>query len=124
MERTSRGAVLPVACGWSDVGSWHAVWELSEKDSQGNAAQGAAVFEDSRNCNVLTDKALVAFDPPGLASAVMWPFAAMNGHRRSVRLTAPAPRPLPRSIWQARWLGRGQQTNQPRHHKLYANMPR
>jgi mannose-1-phosphate guanylyltransferase/mannose-6-phosphate isomerase len=62
MEKTSHAAVVPVACGWSDVGSWHAVWELSDKDSQGNAAQGAAVFEDSRNCNVSTDKALVALE--------------------------------------------------------------
>ena len=62
MEKTSRAAVVPVACGWSDVGSWHAVWQLSEKDSQGNAARGAAVFEDSRNCNVSTDRALVALE--------------------------------------------------------------
>jgi mannose-1-phosphate guanylyltransferase/mannose-6-phosphate isomerase len=62
MEKTSHAAVVPVSCGWSDVGSWHAVWELSDKDGQGNAAQGAAVFEDSRNCNVSTDKALVALE--------------------------------------------------------------
>jgi mannose-1-phosphate guanylyltransferase / mannose-6-phosphate isomerase len=62
MERTARAAVVPVSCGWSDVGSWHAVWELSDKDAQGNAAQGAAVFEDSRNCNVSTDRALVALE--------------------------------------------------------------
>jgi mannose-1-phosphate guanylyltransferase / mannose-6-phosphate isomerase len=62
MEKTSRAAVVPVACGWSDVGSWHAVWELSGKDEQGNAAQGTAVFEDSRNCNVSTDRALVALE--------------------------------------------------------------
>lgn len=62
MEKTSRAAVVPVACGWSDVGSWRAVWELSDKDAQGNAAQGAAVFEDSRNCNVSTDRALVALE--------------------------------------------------------------
>ncbi len=62
MEKTSCAAVVPVACGWSDVGSWHAVWELSNKDGQGNAAQGTAVFEDSRNCNVSTDRALVALE--------------------------------------------------------------
>jgi mannose-1-phosphate guanylyltransferase/mannose-6-phosphate isomerase len=62
MEKTLRAAVVPVACGWSDVGSWHAVWELSGKDKQGNAAQGTAVFEDSRNCNVSTDRALVALE--------------------------------------------------------------
>ena len=62
MEKTARAAVVPVSCGWSDVGSWRAVWELSEKDAEGNAAQGRAVFEDSRNCNVSTDKALVALE--------------------------------------------------------------
>src|SRR6266436_6455933 len=62
MEKTSRAAVVPVKCGWSDVGSWLAVWELSDKDADGNAAQGVAVFEDSRNCNVSTDRALVALE--------------------------------------------------------------
>ncbi len=62
MEKTARAAVVPVACGWSDVGSWRAVWELSGKDSQGNVAQGTAVFEDSRNCNVSSDRALVALE--------------------------------------------------------------
>ncbi|MBI5132482.1 MAG: mannose-1-phosphate guanylyltransferase/mannose-6-phosphate isomerase [Rhodopseudomonas palustris] len=62
MEKTRRAAVVPVSCGWSDVGSWRAVWELSEKDEHGNAAQGKAVFEDSRNCNVSTDGTLVALE--------------------------------------------------------------
>jgi mannose-1-phosphate guanylyltransferase/mannose-6-phosphate isomerase len=62
MEKTSRAAVVPVACGWSDVGSWYAVWELSDKDTEGNSAQGTAVFENSRNCNVSSDKALVALE--------------------------------------------------------------
>src|SRR3982075_1056092 len=62
MEKTSRAAVVPVACGWSDVGSWLAVWELSDKDVDGNAPQGTAVFEDYRNCHVSTDKALVALE--------------------------------------------------------------
>ena len=35
MEKTSHAAVVPVSCGWSDVGSWHAVWELSDKDGPG-----------------------------------------------------------------------------------------
>lgn len=62
MEKTARAAVIPVSFGWSDVGSWHAVWELSEKDKQGNAANGAAVFDNSHNCNVSTDKAVVALE--------------------------------------------------------------
>src|SRR5581483_424343 len=44
MERTKRAAVMPVSYGWSDVGSWQAVWELSERDMQGNFAQGSVVF--------------------------------------------------------------------------------
>ena len=62
MEKTAHAAVLPVSFSWSDVGSWHAVWELSQKDEQGNAAHGTAVFENSRNCNVSSDKALVALE--------------------------------------------------------------
>jgi mannose-1-phosphate guanylyltransferase/mannose-6-phosphate isomerase len=62
MEKTDRAAVVPADCGWSDVGSWHAVWELSAKDANGNAAQGPAVFECARNCNVSTDGTLVALE--------------------------------------------------------------
>jgi len=60
MERTDRAAVMPVAYGWSDVGSWQAVWELSERDSAGNAAQGSAVFVNARDCYVAAEKQLVA----------------------------------------------------------------
>jgi mannose-1-phosphate guanylyltransferase/mannose-6-phosphate isomerase len=62
MEKTGHAAVVPSDCGWSDVGSWHTVWELSDKDGQGNAARGNAVFEDSRNCIVSSDGAMVALE--------------------------------------------------------------
>ena len=60
MERTARAAVMPVSYGWSDVGSWHAVWELSERDPAGNAAHGTAVFVDTRASYVASEKQLVA----------------------------------------------------------------
>jgi mannose-1-phosphate guanylyltransferase/mannose-6-phosphate isomerase len=60
MERTARAAVMPVSYGWSDVGSWQAVWELSARDSAGNAAQGPAFFVESGGCYVAADKQLVA----------------------------------------------------------------
>jgi mannose-1-phosphate guanylyltransferase / mannose-6-phosphate isomerase len=60
MERTKRAAVMPVSYGWSDVGSWQAVWELSERDALGNSAHGSVVFVDSRGSYVTTDKQLVA----------------------------------------------------------------
>ncbi len=60
MEKTKRAAVIPVSYGWSDVGSWHAVWELSQRDENGNAAQGNAVFVDTSNSFASSEKPLVA----------------------------------------------------------------
>ncbi len=60
MERTERAAVMPVSYGWSDVGSWQAVWELSERDADGNSAQGPAVFVDTRGSYVASEKQHVA----------------------------------------------------------------
>ncbi|RIK99833.1 MAG: mannose-1-phosphate guanylyltransferase/mannose-6-phosphate isomerase [Proteobacteria bacterium] len=62
METTARAAVIALSCGWSDVGSWRAVWELSPKDADGNAARGTAVFDDARDCNVIADDAVVALE--------------------------------------------------------------
>jgi len=52
--------VMPVSYGWSDVGSWQAVWELSAHEAAGNAAHGPAVFIDTRGSYVATDRQLVA----------------------------------------------------------------
>jgi mannose-1-phosphate guanylyltransferase/mannose-6-phosphate isomerase len=60
MEKTTRAAVVPVSYGWSDVGSWHAVWEMSQKDADGNVAEGQAVFVDTRNSFASSEKPLVA----------------------------------------------------------------
>ena len=60
MERTKHAAVMPVSYGWSDVGSWQAVWELSPRDSAENAAHGPAFFVDASGCYVAADKQLVA----------------------------------------------------------------
>ncbi|HWL46284.1 MAG TPA: mannose-1-phosphate guanylyltransferase/mannose-6-phosphate isomerase [Sphingomonadaceae bacterium] len=60
MEKTRNAAVIPVSYGWSDVGSWHAVWELSARDASGNAAEGNAVFVDTRNSFAASEKPLVA----------------------------------------------------------------
>lgn len=99
MEKTQRAAVVPMNCGWSDVGSWHAVWELSDKDAQGNAAQGQAVFEDSRNCNVAAEGVLVALEGVDDLVVVATPDAVLvsrqkdaNGLKRLVaRLKQSAP---------------------------------
>jgi mannose-1-phosphate guanylyltransferase / mannose-6-phosphate isomerase len=60
MERTGHAAVMPVSYGWSDVGSWQAVWELSKRDAADNAGQGPAFFVDASGCYAVSDKQLVA----------------------------------------------------------------
>jgi mannose-1-phosphate guanylyltransferase/mannose-6-phosphate isomerase len=60
MEDTALGAVLPVDVGWSDVGSWSSLWELSRRDAEGNAVQGEAVLEATEDCYIHSEKALVA----------------------------------------------------------------
>jgi mannose-1-phosphate guanylyltransferase/mannose-6-phosphate isomerase len=69
MERTTRAAVMPVSYGWSDVGSWHMVWELSARDADGNAAQGSAVFINAHGSYVAAEKQLVALS--GLDNVVV-----------------------------------------------------
>ncbi len=50
MERTARAAVIPLRAGWSDVGSWHALWEAEPHDDSGNILVGDVIAEDSRGC--------------------------------------------------------------------------
>lgn len=56
MEKSERVSVVPVDMGWSDVGSWHAVWELSDKDEAGNAGPADAVFIGARDNLVSSDR--------------------------------------------------------------------
>src|SRR5690606_7912253 len=49
MEKTDDARVLPVDIGWNDVGSWSALWEVSEQDEHGNARHGDVIAGDSRN---------------------------------------------------------------------------
>jgi mannose-1-phosphate guanylyltransferase/mannose-6-phosphate isomerase len=60
MEKTRRAAVVPVAMGWSDIGSWDALWEMSGKDGEGNSIEGNVVAEDTRNCYLRSEAGLVA----------------------------------------------------------------
>lgn len=49
MEKTTAGAVVPLDAGWSDVGSWSALWSVSDKDDAGNAHHGDVMEVDCRN---------------------------------------------------------------------------
>ena len=60
MEHTPHAAVVPVDMGWSDVGSWHALWEITEKGQSGNAIKGDVVVQDVRNSYLRSDGPLLA----------------------------------------------------------------
>ena len=60
MEKTRRAAVVPAAMGWSDIGSWDALWEMSGKDHKGNSIEGNVIAEDTRNCYLRSEAGLVA----------------------------------------------------------------
>lgn len=60
MEPADKVAVVPVAMGWSDVGSWDALHTLSVLDESGNAAGGDVVMVDTRGCLVRSDRVRVA----------------------------------------------------------------
>jgi mannose-1-phosphate guanylyltransferase/mannose-1-phosphate guanylyltransferase/mannose-6-phosphate isomerase len=60
MEKSDRVAVVPVAMGWSDVGSWDALHAISAGDEAGNVVDGDVIAIDSRNCLVRSDGARVA----------------------------------------------------------------
>jgi mannose-1-phosphate guanylyltransferase/mannose-6-phosphate isomerase len=60
MERTRRAAVVPVSMGWSDVGSWDALWEMGAKDQHGTSIEGNVIAEDTRNCYLRSEAGLVA----------------------------------------------------------------
>ena len=59
MERTKRAAVIPLDCGWSDVGSWSAVWDELDHNADGNASTGSAMFLDSHNSLVVSEDAIL-----------------------------------------------------------------
>lgn len=60
MEHTPLAAVVPTEMGWSDVGTWDALWQIGRKDNAGNLATGDVVIEDSRNNLLRADSGLLA----------------------------------------------------------------
>ena len=59
MEKTSKGIVIPLDAGWSDLGSWDVVWETSEKDQDGNYKEGMVVLENTKNSYLRSENRLI-----------------------------------------------------------------
>jgi mannose-1-phosphate guanylyltransferase/mannose-6-phosphate isomerase len=60
MEKTSRAVMVPLAAGWSDVGSWAALYDVSEKDAQGNSIHGDVVAHNCEDSYISAQSRLVA----------------------------------------------------------------
>jgi mannose-1-phosphate guanylyltransferase/mannose-6-phosphate isomerase len=54
------GVVIPLSAGWSDVGSWDALWQVLPKDASGNVAQGDVLLQDCANTLALSEGRLIA----------------------------------------------------------------
>ena len=60
MEKTSDAVMIPLDAGWSDVGGWSSLWEISNKDQQGNAVHGDVFLHDTRNTYIRSEHKLIA----------------------------------------------------------------
>jgi mannose-1-phosphate guanylyltransferase / mannose-6-phosphate isomerase len=93
MEPTSHAAVVPVDMGWSDVGSYTTLWELSSKDVAGNYAKGNAALIQSSGCYVDSQNVPVALIGVTDLVVICTPEGILVSHRDSaqdVRLAAEA----------------------------------
>jgi mannose-1-phosphate guanylyltransferase/mannose-6-phosphate isomerase len=60
MEKTGSGAVVALDCGWSDVGAWSALWDVADRDADGNAVHGDVLLDQCRDSYVRSESRLVA----------------------------------------------------------------
>jgi mannose-1-phosphate guanylyltransferase / mannose-6-phosphate isomerase len=60
MEHTSHAAVVPCEIGWSDVGTWDALWQIGKKDASGNVVSGDVLIEDAKNNLLRAEEGLLA----------------------------------------------------------------
>jgi mannose-1-phosphate guanylyltransferase len=59
MEKTADAVVVPLDAGWSDIGSWSALWDVNNKDSNGNAAIGDSIMHETTNCLIQGSERLI-----------------------------------------------------------------
>lgn len=60
MEKTAKAAMVPLDAGWSDVGSWSSLWDVADKDDNGNAVVGDAILEDVHNSYINAEGRLIS----------------------------------------------------------------
>lgn len=85
MEKTRRGAVIPLDCGWSDVGAWSTLWQVSERDDRGNVAIGDVMIEDCSDSYLRSESRLLAATGVDKLIVVETPDAVLVANRDQVQ---------------------------------------
>jgi mannose-1-phosphate guanylyltransferase len=103
MEKTADAVLVPMDAGWSDLGSWLSLWEISDKDNDGNVAQGDVLLHNSKNCYVRSNDKLTALIGVDNLVVVDTKDALMVAHKDAVQDTKIVPQQLKaneRSEWE------------------------
>ena len=85
MEKTDKSVVIPLSAGWNDVGAWSAVWDVGEKDENGNVVRGDAYFHNASNNLVFSEKPLVSLLGVDKLIVVDTKDATLVAHKDSVQ---------------------------------------
>jgi mannose-1-phosphate guanylyltransferase/mannose-6-phosphate isomerase len=85
MERTRDAVVVPADIGWSDVGSWSALWEVQRRDAQGNAQRGDVYLDGVTNSLVRAESRIVAVVGVHDLVVVETPDAVLVAHKDQVQ---------------------------------------
>ena len=104
MEKTTAGVMVALASGWSDLGSWEALWQAGPKDGNGNVIIGDACLEDVRNSYIHTSGRLVT--AVGLNDHVVVEtkdavFVAPRDHVQQVKTLVDQLKQKNRNLWAA-----------------------
>jgi mannose-1-phosphate guanylyltransferase len=103
MEKTPHAVVVPMDAGWSDIGSWSSLWDISEKNSEGNSTLGDVILHNTRNSYVRSDNKLVTVIGVDDLVVVDTKDALMVAHKDTVqdaKIIAQQLKVLERSEWE------------------------
>ena len=87
MEKTADAAMMPMDAGWSDIGSWSSLWDISKKDPNGNVSHGDILLHNTKNSFIRTDSKLVAAVGVDDLVIISTKDAVMVAHKNSVQDT-------------------------------------
>ncbi len=85
MEKTKDAVVVPLDAGWSDIGSWSSLWDISKNDVNGNVTYGDVMLHNSNKCYIRTDGKLVAAIGLDELVIISTKDALMISHKDSVK---------------------------------------